>query len=186
MIGVAALEWPGLDHPVIVTTSGTGPRGCGIRVTRAGTGSLPLFGPSFSTSTLNSKKLAFASLRGLLVSNERSNFSVKKGEIGQSGRAGPITGNLGRPQRYNRRLRQVFYMAAFSGIEADGPSDLLPVQTRRTADPHPSPARPRPTFGSTSNGTARDGRLFTMTAPPPVDGADFLTNHSDSSGRAAA
>ena len=33
-----------------------------------------------------------------------------------------VTGNLRRPQRYNRRLRHVFYMAAFSSIKADGPS----------------------------------------------------------------
>ena len=34
---VAALDWPGLDHPVIVTASAvTGPRGCGIRVIPAG------------------------------------------------------------------------------------------------------------------------------------------------------
>jgi transposase len=36
--------------------------------------------------------------------------------------SGRITGNLRRPQRYNRRLRHVFYMAAFSSIKADGPS----------------------------------------------------------------
>jgi transposase len=29
---------------------------------------------------------------------------------------GRVTGNLRRPQRYNRRLRHVFYMAAFSSI----------------------------------------------------------------------
>jgi transposase len=36
--------------------------------------------------------------------------------------SGRITGNLRRPQRYNRRLRHVFYMAAFSSIKADGPT----------------------------------------------------------------
>jgi hypothetical protein len=36
--------------------------------------------------------------------------------------SGRITGNLRRPQRYNRRLRHVFYMAAFSSVKADGPS----------------------------------------------------------------
>jgi hypothetical protein len=36
--------------------------------------------------------------------------------------SGRVTGNLRRPQRYNRRLRHVFYMAAFSSIKADGPS----------------------------------------------------------------
>jgi transposase len=36
--------------------------------------------------------------------------------------SGRVTGNLRRPQRYNRRLRHAFYMAAFSSIKSDGPS----------------------------------------------------------------
>lgn len=33
-----------------------------------------------------------------------------------------MTGNLRRPNRYNRRLRRVFYLAALSSLRVDGPS----------------------------------------------------------------
>ncbi|GAB4054467.1 hypothetical protein GCM10028775_44810 [Catellatospora paridis] len=36
--------------------------------------------------------------------------------------SGKRTGNHRRPQRYNRRLRHVFYMAALTSIKPDGPS----------------------------------------------------------------
>jgi transposase len=36
--------------------------------------------------------------------------------------SGRRTGVLHRPQRYHRRLRHVFYMAAFASIKPDGPS----------------------------------------------------------------
>ena len=82
--------------------------------------------------------------------------------------SGQITGNLRRPQRYNRRLRHVFSMAAFSSITATGPSrtfyqrkrgerlihtQALLALARRLADVPWAPLR--------------DDRLFT-TAPPPA------------------
>ncbi len=36
--------------------------------------------------------------------------------------SGKRTGNLHRPQRYNRRLRHVFYMSALTTLKADGPN----------------------------------------------------------------
>lgn len=36
--------------------------------------------------------------------------------------SGSRTGVLHRPQRYHRRLRHVFYMAAFSSTQREGPS----------------------------------------------------------------
>jgi transposase len=36
--------------------------------------------------------------------------------------SGRVQGNLHRPKRYHRRLRRVFYQAAFSAIKPDGPS----------------------------------------------------------------
>ena len=36
--------------------------------------------------------------------------------------SGRVTGNLRKPQRYNRRLRRVFYMAALSSLKAGGES----------------------------------------------------------------
>ncbi|HWF30084.1 MAG TPA: IS110 family transposase [Mycobacterium sp.] len=36
--------------------------------------------------------------------------------------SGRITGNLHRPKRYNRRLRRVFFLAAFSSLRVAGPS----------------------------------------------------------------
>lgn len=83
--------------------------------------------------------------------------------------SGRITGNLRRPQRYNRRLRHVFYMAAFSSIKADGPSrafydrkhgerlthtQALLALARRLVD--------------VLWALLRDGRLFTAVPPPPA------------------
>lgn len=39
--------------------------------------------------------------------------------------SGRISGNDRRPKRYNRRLRRVFYMAAFSSLRAGGPSRVF-------------------------------------------------------------
>lgn len=38
--------------------------------------------------------------------------------------SGRISGNMHRPKRYNRRLRRVFYMAAFASLNAGGPSRI--------------------------------------------------------------
>ena len=69
--------------------------------------------------------------------------------------SGRVTGNLRRPQRYNRRLHHVFYVAAFfqHQIRQTVP-DLLPAQAQRTADPHPSPARSGPPPGRRPVGIA--------------------------------
>jgi hypothetical protein len=80
--------------------------------------------------------------------------------------SGRVTGNLRRPQRYNRRLRHVFYMAAFSSIKADGPFRAF-YQRKRTERLIHTQAllalarRPVDVLWA----LLRDGRLFT-TAPP--------------------
>ncbi|WP_067840312.1 IS110 family transposase [Nocardia lijiangensis] len=45
--------------------------------------------------------------------------------------SGRISGNLHRPERYNRRLRRVFFMAALSSIRNEGPSRTF-YQRKRT------------------------------------------------------
>jgi len=39
--------------------------------------------------------------------------------------SGRRTGNLHRPTRYDRRLRRVFYLAAFSSLKTEGPSRVF-------------------------------------------------------------
>jgi WD40 repeat protein len=73
VFGVAALEWPGLNHQVIVTTSLDrtarvwDPRDSGPELA-----TFPLFGESFFGIGLDSRTLACASSRGLLI------FELKK------------------------------------------------------------------------------------------------------------
>ena len=81
--------------------------------------------------------------------------------------SGRITGNLRRPQRYNRRLRHVFYMAAFSSIKADGPSWTFYQRKRgeRLTHTQALPALAR-RLADVLWALLRDGRLFTATPPP--------------------
>ena len=81
--------------------------------------------------------------------------------------SGRITGNLRRPQRYNRRLRHVFYMAAFSSIKADGPSRTFYQRKRSERLTHTQalPALAR-RLADVLWALLRDGRLFTATPPP--------------------
>jgi transposase len=80
--------------------------------------------------------------------------------------SGRITGNLRGPQRYNRRLRHVFYMAAFSSIKADGPSRVFYQRKRSERLTHTQalPALAR-RLADVLWALLRDGRLFTP-APP--------------------
>ena len=86
--------------------------------------------------------------------------------------SGRVTGNLRRPQRYNRRLRHVFYMAAFSSIKADGPSRAF-YQRKRTERLIHTQAllalarRPVDVLWA----LLRDGRLFTAVPPPAARAA---------------
>jgi transposase len=82
--------------------------------------------------------------------------------------SGRITGNLRRPQRYNRRLRHVFYMAAFSSIKADGPSRTFYQRKRSERLTHTQAllALAR-RLVDVLWALLRDGRLFTTVPPPP-------------------
>jgi transposase len=58
--------------------------------------------------------------------------------------SGKISGNLRRPQRYNRRLQRVFYASALFSIRRfRGVPPLLRSQTSRGKAPYPSPPRSR-------------------------------------------
>ena len=83
--------------------------------------------------------------------------------------SGRITGNLRRPQRYNRRLRHVFYMAAFSSIKADGPSRAFYDRKRSERLTHTQAllALAR-RLVDVLWALLRDGRLFTAVPPPPA------------------
>jgi hypothetical protein len=65
---VAALNWPGFDHPLVVTGSadGTG-RVCDPSDTAQELAHLPLFGPGLSVVSLGRRTLAFGVSRGFLV-----------------------------------------------------------------------------------------------------------------------
>ena len=60
--------------------------------------------------------------------------------------SGKISGNLRRPQRYNRRLQRVFYTSAspIQHPKLRGVPPLLRSQTRRRKAPHPGRPRSRP------------------------------------------
>lgn len=93
--------------------------------------------------------------------------------------SGRIAGNLNRPQRYNRRLRHDFYMAAFSSINADGPSRAFYQRKRSQRLTHTQAllALARH-LADVLWALLRDGRLFTP-APPAARAA--WQSHSDSS-----
>ena len=83
--------------------------------------------------------------------------------------SGRVTGNLRRPQRYNRRLRHVFYMAAFSSIKADGPSRTFYQRKRSERLTHTQAllALAR-RLVDVLWALLRDGRLFTPAPPHPA------------------
>ncbi|MBE3016350.1 IS110 family transposase, partial [Microbispora sp. NEAU-D428] len=73
----------------------------------------PLLGAQFVVATGGDVRAAFANA-GRLASYA--------GLVPVPRDSGRVTGNHRRPKRYNRPLRQVFYMAALSSIRADGQS----------------------------------------------------------------
>ncbi|WP_037362619.1 IS110 family transposase [Amycolatopsis orientalis] len=83
--------------------------------------------------------------------------------------SGRITGNLRRPQRYNRRLRRVFYMAALSSIRVSGPSRTFYDRKRGERLIHTQAllALAR-RLVDVLWALLRDGRTFTPTAPQPT------------------
>ena len=83
--------------------------------------------------------------------------------------SGRVTGNLRRPQRYNRRLRHVFYMAAFSSIKAEGPSRAFYERKRGERLTHTQAllALAR-RLVDVLWALLRDGRFFTAAPPPPA------------------
>ncbi|MFI1920568.1 IS110 family transposase [Nocardia sp. NPDC020380] len=85
--------------------------------------------------------------------------------------SGRISGNLHRPQRYNRRLRRVFYMAALSSIRGDGPSRTFYDRKRGERLIHTQAllALAR-RLVDVLWALLRDGREFTPQAPIPATG----------------
>lgn len=83
--------------------------------------------------------------------------------------SGRITGNLRRPQRCNRRLRHVFYMAAFASIKAEGPSRTFYQRKRSERLTHTQAllALAR-RLVDVLWALLRDSRLFTAAPPPPA------------------
>jgi transposase len=80
--------------------------------------------------------------------------------------SGRVTGNLRRPQRYNRRLRRVFYMAALSSLRGHGPSRTFYDRKRGERLIHTQAllALAR-RLVDVLWALLRDGRTFTPTAP---------------------
>ena len=58
--------------------------------------------------------------------------------------SGPISGNLKRPRRYNRRLLRTCYLSAQIAMHRPPLAHRLRPQTRRRQNPHPSRPRPGP------------------------------------------
>jgi transposase len=86
--------------------------------------------------------------------------------------SGRVTGNLRRPQRYNRRLRRVFYMAALSSIRVSGPSRTFYDRKRGERLIHTQAllALAR-RLVDVLWALPRDNRKFTPTAPQPATAA---------------
>jgi transposase len=86
--------------------------------------------------------------------------------------SGRRTGNLHRPQRYNRTLRHVFYMAAMSSMSVDGPSKRFYQRKRGEGRKHVHAviALAR-RLVDVQWALLRDNRLFTLEAPIPVPAA---------------
>jgi transposase len=86
--------------------------------------------------------------------------------------SGRVTGNLRRPQRYNRRLRRVFYMAALSSLKTDGPSRTFYQRKRSERRIHTQAllALAR-RLVDVLWALLRDNRKFTIIAPAAVQAA---------------
>lgn len=86
--------------------------------------------------------------------------------------SGRVSGNLRRPKRYNRRLRRVFYMAAFASLRVEGPSRTFYQRKRRERMLHTQAllALAR-RLVDVLWALLRDRRLFTTTAPQPASAA---------------
>jgi transposase len=86
--------------------------------------------------------------------------------------SGRVTGNLHRPERYNRRLRRVFYMAALSAIRAEGPSRTFYQRKRSERQVHAQAllALAR-RLVDVLWALLRDGRHFTDQPPNPIPAA---------------
>jgi transposase len=82
--------------------------------------------------------------------------------------SGRRTGVLHRPQRYHRRLRHIFYMAAFSSLKTNGPSRVFYDRKRAERQRHTRAmiALAR-RLVDVLWALLRDNRVFTPTAPPP-------------------
>lgn len=80
--------------------------------------------------------------------------------------SGGVTGNLRRPQRYNRRLRRVFFMAALASLRTNGPSRVFYDRKRSERQGHTQAllALAR-RLVDVLWALLRDGRTFTPTAP---------------------
>lgn len=78
--------------------------------------SLPGFGPSLGAEFL---VVTGGDIAAFATSGRLASYAGLTPVPNDSGR---ITGNLRRPNRYNRRLRRVFYLAALSSIRTNGPS----------------------------------------------------------------
>jgi transposase len=81
--------------------------------------------------------------------------------------SGRRTGILHRPRRYHRRLRHVFYMAAFSSLKSNGPSRTFYQRKRAERQRHNKAiiALAR-RLVDVLWALLRDNRVFTPTAPP--------------------
>jgi len=78
--------------------------------------------------------------------------------------SGYRTGNLHRPQRYNRQLQRVFYTSAMISIQRSaGLQGLLRRQARPRQAAHPSRDRPRPPKGQRALGNAPRPRALPRT-----------------------
>ncbi|MGD9525831.1 IS110 family transposase [Pseudonocardia sp.] len=137
------------DHPdaeIIESLPGLGPiLGAEFLVATGGSGGL-------SAGFANSGRLA--SYAGLVPVPQDS---------------GRVSGNLRRPTRYNRRLRRVFYMAALSSLQVEGPSRVFYQRKRAERMLHtPALLALARRLVDVLWALLRDRRLFTTTAPQPT------------------
>jgi transposase len=83
--------------------------------------------------------------------------------------SGNRSGNLRRPKRYHRGLRRIFYLAALSGLKANGPSRVFYQRKRGERQRHSQAliALARRLI-DVLWALLRDGRTFTAHAPTPA------------------
>jgi transposase len=128
--------------------------------------SLPGFGPILGAEFLVATG---GSLTGFATAGRLASYA---GLVPVAQDSGRVTGNLRRPQRYNRRLRRVFYMAALSSIRASGPSRTFYDRKRDERLIHTQAllALAR-RLVDVLWALLRDDRKFTPTAPQPTTAA---------------